>query len=410
VIQPAVTATRKMPIRILHVIRSIDPKEGGPMEGLRRLSEVISRTEHPSEVICMDDSTESYVRGNPFITHAIGRGLGKYSFHVKLAPWLRNNVHRFDAVIVNGLWQYQGIATWRALRHSPLPYFVFPHGMLDPWFKHAYPLKHAKKLAYWLLAESRVLRDARAVLYTCEEERLLAAKTFPGYHCREIVSGYGTARPPSDKARLIEVFLSEFPRLHGRRLVLFLSRLHEKKGCDLLLHAFADIAAADPRLHLVIAGTGAPTMIDELKAIAARRGIAERVYWTGMLQGDRKWGALYASELFCLPSHQENFGIAVAEALGCGLPVAISNKVNIWREIERAGAGFVGDDTREATRRNLLIWLERTQGQSGAKLADAARKCFETYFNVDRFAARIIEIVVEARQQRLASAAPSLPR
>ncbi|HMG05900.1 MAG TPA: hypothetical protein VK581_10585, partial [Chthoniobacterales bacterium] len=127
----------------------------------------------------------------------------------------------------------------------------FPHGMLDPWFKRTYPRKHMKKLLYWPWAEYRVLRDAAAVLFTSEEERRLARESFSLYHCKEIVVNYGTAAPEVDLESAREDFLEAFPKLRGQRFFLFLGRLHEKKGCDLLISIrrrakFFRVRFADP--------------------------------------------------------------------------------------------------------------------------------------------------------------------
>ena len=102
-----------------------------------------------------------------------------------------------------------------------------------------------------------------------------------------------------------------------------------------------------------------------------------------MLKGEKKWGAFFASEVFCLPSHQENFGIVVAEALACGKPVLISNKVNIWREVAVDGAGFVHDDTVEGTAFGFQKWLNLIPTEREA-MQLAARNCFETRFRIDR--------------------------
>src|SRR5258706_5140390 len=128
--------------------------------------------------------------------------------------------------------------------------------MLDPWFKRAYPLKHLKKWLYWPWGDYRVLRDARAVLFTSDEERLQARRSFWLYRANEEVVAYGTTAPPENAVALREGFLSMHPELRGRRLLLFLSRIHEKKGCDLLVRAFAELAGTEPTLHLVMAGAG----------------------------------------------------------------------------------------------------------------------------------------------------------
>ena len=137
---------------------------------------------------------------------------------------------------------------------------------------------------------------------------------------------------------------------------MFLSRIHRKKGCDLLLEAFARLAA-ETDLDLVMAGPDEDGLQLALEAQAARLGIAGRVHWTGMLEGDVKWGALRAADAFVLPSHQENFGIAVVEALACGVPVIISDKVNIWPEIAQDKAGIVKEDSAEGTYQGMVEFL-----------------------------------------------------
>jgi glycosyltransferase involved in cell wall biosynthesis len=274
-----------------------------------------------------------------------------------LLNWLRANASRYDAVIVHGLWQYHGLATWRALVGTGTPYYVFPHGMLDPWFKQQFPLKHLKKTLYWPWAEYRVLRDAEAVLFTCEEERQLARQTFSRYRVKEAVVGCGISGPDGDPERQREKFFSRHPQLRDKRLMLFLGRLHPKKGCGQLIDAFAQVAQRDPSLHLVMVG---PAEADYQAALASRAEklqLASRICWTGMLRDDLKWGAYRAAEVFVLPSHQENFGISVVEALACNVPVLVSNKVNIWREIAEDRAGIVADDTPGGTLELLQSWL-----------------------------------------------------
>jgi glycosyltransferase involved in cell wall biosynthesis len=144
--------------------------------------------------------------------------------------------------------------------------------------------------------------------------------------------------------------------LRGKRLLLFMGRLHPKKGCDLLLEAWATTLANDPAWHLVFAGPDELQWQQTLAARAAALGLADRVTWTGMLRDTMKWSAFFAAEVFALPSHQENFGIAVAESLACGVPVLISREVNIWREIEAVHAGLVASDTSISSRAPRGCW------------------------------------------------------
>lgn len=384
-------------MKILHVISSINPTGGGPIEGVKQLQSPLKDLGVEVEIACCDapDAPWLATSGLPTI-HALGPAHMKYSYTPRLLPWLRENALRFDAVIINGIWQYHSFAVRQALAGTKVPYFVFTHGMLGPWFKHAYPLKHLKKWLYWPWAEYRVLRDARAVLFTCEEERRLARQSFWLYDTKEAVPGYGTASPPGNRSELTHHFLANYPSLQGKRLVLFLGRLHKVKGCDLLLEAFAQVAKTDERLHLLMAGPDNTNLATSLKTQAEQLGINQRITWSGALDVPGKWGAINAAEVFCLPSHHENFGIVVVEALACGKPVLISNKVNIWREIEADGAGFVADDTLAGTVANFERWLAMTQSDFQS-MKERTTVCFAHRFHVRRAATRLLEIIRESK-------------
>jgi glycosyltransferase involved in cell wall biosynthesis len=284
------------------------------------------------------------------------------------------------------------VGVWRGLRQTGIPYFVFPHGMLDPYFRRAYPGKHLQKLACWLAAERRVLRDARAVFFACEQERAKARRTFHPYACNERVVGLGISPPPPQRATSSGLF-TRFPELMGKRIVLFLGRLHPKKGCDLLLESFARVAQLDGRLHLAIAGPDEGGWQAGWQRLAQRCGIAARVTWTGPLYGDLKWDAMRAAEVFALPSHAENFGIAVAEALGCGLPVLISDQVSISPDVEADGAGLVAPDDLAGSTATLMRWLALPEERREAMRGHAHRS-FTARYEASRFTGGVLDTVV----------------
>ena len=379
-------------MKILHIIPSVNPKGGGPMEGVRQRGLRLLEMGHQVEVVTLDDPASNFLASYGLPVHALGPSKSSYQYNLRLVPWLHEHARAYDAIVINGLWQYHSFGAWRALHRMKVPYFVFTHGMMDPWFKSAYPLKHLKKWLYWPWADYRVLRDAAAVLFTSEDERVLARQSFWLYKAREEVVAYGTKTPPDDAEALRENFYDSHPELRGKRVLLFLSRIQEKKGCDLLVEAFAKVAQQDSTLHLLMAGPDQTGLVAMLKAQAQSLGIADRITWPGMLQGVMKWGAFYASEAFVLPSHQENFGIAVAEAMGCSLPVLISDKVNIWREIEADGAGIVNTDTAEGTEKTLREWLA-LDAEGRQKMAKQAKVSFDQRFTVDAMANSLIAIV-----------------
>ena len=255
-------------MNFLHVIASVDAAGGGPIEGATQLQRALAAQGHSGEFASMDDPQSTCVREFAVAPlHALGPGRGRFGYSKDFRPWLQTNASRFDAVIVNGLWQYIGLGTRRALAGTQTPYFVFPHGMLDPWFKQRYPLKHLKKWLYWPGGEYRVLRDATRVLFTCEEERLLARQSFWLYRCEEAIVSFGTAPPDDDPAVSKAAFFAAFPHLRGKRLLLYLGRIHSKKGCDLLIEAFAKACANAPDVHLVMAGPDQTNWKPELQAL-----------------------------------------------------------------------------------------------------------------------------------------------
>jgi glycosyltransferase involved in cell wall biosynthesis len=383
--------------RILHSIRSVNPKGGGPIEGLKQLAALNQQHGHSVEVASLDSPDDPWVRECPVRCHALGPSRMGYGYSPHFVPWLRANRRSYDVVIVNGIWQYSSFGTWRALAGTQTPYFVFTHGMLDPWFKKTYPLKHLKKWLYWPWAEYRVLRDAAVVLFTSDEERRLARQSFWLYRCNEFVVNYGTADPAGDPAAQRRQFLDQFPRLAGKRCLLFLGRVHVKKGPDILLRALAQVLRQSPAgstrdLHLVMAGPNDDAYGRAIAMLAGELGLVDRITWTGMLTGDLKWGAFYAADAFILPSHQENFGIAVAEALACGVPVLISNKVNIWREIQLHCAGLIEADDFEGTRLLIERWLHLPVPARDLMRA-RARRCFQTCFDVEQTAYQFIHLL-----------------
>lgn len=379
----------------LHIIPTTNPTYGGPIEGLKQTVGVHIAEGFDTHIICMDAPDAPWLADFPYPVIALGPSDKSYAYSRKLLPWLRANADKYDAVVIHGIWQYPGWAARTVLRERGIPYFVYTHGMLDPWFKIAYPFKHIKKSLYWKLREHKVLRDATGVLFTCDEERQLASQTFQPYQCNEVVVNYGTAAPTGDPKEQKEKFLSAFPHLRGKRVFLFLSRIHPKKGCELLLEAFAKVAARDASLHLVIAGPDSVGWQSQLQKQAQQLGIADKVTWAGMLSGDVKWGAYYAADAFTLTSHSENFGVVVAEALACGTPVLISNKVNIWREIEQDGGGLVANDDVPGSIELLEKWLKLPDA-ARQEMRTNARKCFYRRFEIKQSSLALLRVLCDA--------------
>jgi glycosyltransferase involved in cell wall biosynthesis len=306
----------------------------------------------------------------------------RYGYTPRLVPWLRAHVNDYDIVVVNGLWNYTALASRRVLPTSTVPYVVFPHGMLDPWFRLNNPAKHLAKQMLWLISEGQLLASANAVLFTAQDEMERAQNAFWPYRARGCVVGYGTADIAGNPEIQKLTFRRAVPSLADKPFLLFLGRIHPKKGCDILVEAFARVALDQPDVHLVMAGPDPDGLRATIEAsVRAASELAGRIHWAGMLSGDAKWGALRDCKALVLPSHQENFGIVVAEALAAGRPVLISDKVNIWREIKADNAGLVGSDDVDGTSRVLAEFLSLPPDAT-SRMGRAARDCFLTRFEV----------------------------
>jgi len=401
------------PVQILRLIHSAAAASGGPIAGAWSIDHALALRGHRVVTVSLDATAASCTPPAESQLLTLGPGVGSFGYSRALERWLDRHLREYQAVLVEGLWQFPGLAARSACASANVPYFVFPHGMLDPWFKSQYPVKHFKKRVYWRFFEHRVLRDAAAVLFTCEEEQQLAALSFRPYQARGQVVGHGTLPPTRTPQALAEHFRSRHPEWGGKRLIVFLGRIHEKKGCDLLLEAFAQTATLDPDAHLVMAGPSDGGLAERLADKVRSSGLSDRVHWTGLLQGDDKWGALAAADLFVLPSHQENFGIAIAEALAMACPVLISDRVNIWREIQADAAGIVVPDRLEPLSEALGQWLRLPPEQRQA-YSVRARSCFERRFHVQGVADRMLAIFEAAIAETAVGlgrrSSPGMPR
>lgn len=311
-----------------------------------------------------------------------------YTVSRPLGAWLSKHVSEFDLLHIHALFSYATLpaAYWAHRNH--VPYIVRPLGTLNAWgMAHRRPW--LKKLSFSLL-ESRVLRHAALVHYTSDQERLEAESLN--------VSSAAAVIPNAISEPTIAPFLGRFraryPELAGRRIVLFLARLDQIKGLDLLIDAFARVCREVADTRLVIAGEGSSEFVGRLKARATDRGIADKVMWPGFLEGDDKNAALADADVFVLPSYSENFGIAVAEAMAAGLPVVVSNHVGLHADVVAARAGLVVscDEAQLAGALVRLLedaMLRQSLGENGRALArrkyspDAvARKLVSVYNDI----------------------------
>ena len=393
-------------MKVLRVTKTVDPTAGGVAEAVLQTSRLLSTDLARLIILTVDHPESDFIDDIGLNVYGFGPSKYGFGYSKNLKCWLEENLETFDCVLIDGIWQYPSHIASTIAKKKNVPYFVFPHGTLDPWFQKISErglFKPVRNWIYWHLIAKHFINHADALFYTCEQEKNLAATTYPGFKPRaEKVVGLGTSQPPVFKEEFSISFEKECPDIARKPYLLYLSRIDPKKGVDLLVKAYAGylktaLEENKEPLRLVIAGPGIESSYGRsIKSLAETLPLdcvgVPYACFPGMLQGAAKWGAFYGCEAFILPSHQENFGIVVAEALGCGKPVLISNQVNIWREIEASGAGFVEDDTLEGCKRLLLSWSELANPDR-TKMQDQAKLCFENNFRVESSVATILEIL-----------------
>lgn len=379
----------------------MNPEHGGPSQGIRNMVPGLQAIGVHNEVVCFDEPDSAYLSSSSFTIHAIGQGKGPYSYNANLATWLADNFSRFDAVVIHGLWQYNSYGTYRAWKkyrksHSVYPkLYVMPHGMLDPYFQKAKErrIKALRNIVFYALFEGKVINNCNGVLFTCQQELLLAREPFSPYKPEtELNIGYGIQPPPAYNAPVMdEAFYKACPALKkGTPYLLFLSRVHQKKGVDILINAYLAVREKMTLPALVIAGPGTETAYG--KQLVAQASATAEIHFAGMLKGDSKWGAFYNCDAFILPSHQENFGIAVVEAMACNKAVLITDKVNIWREISDGKGGLVQNDDYNGVKALLTQWAGFT-AEDKSQYGRNACAVYEEHFSVGHASQRLKEVL-----------------
>ena len=383
-------AKKIVQMKILHVLTSMDPKQGGVCQVLRNLNPYLIEKGINVEIVCLDNENEDFSIHDDFTVHKIGNGKTSYQYQPELIKWLNINVIRFDFVIVHGLWQYHNLAVYKSIKflkkqNKKTPRVVImPHGMLDPYFQRApeRKWKAVRNEIVWSLIEKKCINYADMIFYTCDEEMRLAPTTFKGYKPLNVANvGLGIQPPPTYISDFKEAFYNTCIGVKNKKYWLFISRIHPKKGVDLLIEAYTKLVAENHSLpELVIAGPTdsayAQEMIKKAKAFSS-------IHFPGMLTGYSKWGAFYGCEAYLLPSHQENFGIAIVEAMACKKPVLITKNINIWREIEAGKGGWVLDELTVESIKNQLLTISLLDEPTLQAKGQAAFETYENKFDVE---------------------------
>jgi glycosyltransferase involved in cell wall biosynthesis len=355
-------------LRVLHVNSGVDPRQGGPTTAM--LAMIHAQIDAGAGVTVaatfgkdFQSSAADQMRAIGADVHLIGPCSDLLAWHRMIKPTLKRLIAQADVVHIHGVWEEIQHQAARLARKQGKPYIFTPHGMLDPW-----SLSQGAKKKQWYL-KLRLKKDldrAAAVHFTDDTERDLVAPLqvkSPTLVERLIIdlSDFQPAPPRG-------LFRAKFAQQLGDRpFVLFMSRIHHKKGLDVLVPAFARSAASHDAM-LVIAGPDIGGYQAAVQQMARDAGIADRVLFPGMIYGADRAAALADAHLFALTSYQENFGVVVIESLAVGTPVIISDQVNIHRQITDARVGEVLPTDVDRVADALSRWLNDRDGRHIASL------------------------------------------
>ncbi|HXC68717.1 MAG TPA: glycosyltransferase [Pyrinomonadaceae bacterium] len=333
-------------MRVLHVIPSVAERSGGPAIAIVPMCRALKQ--EGIEVLLVstsagvdhDESLYEY-KGIPakFFPTQLG---DSFKYSRPLSSWLSANIEQFDVAHIHAVFNHSSIAAAHVCRKARVPYVVRPLGTLEPW---SMTQKSLRKRVFWQVSGKGMLRRAAAVHYTTDAEKLSTERLLGLNHGKVIALGIETTASASH-AKLEQ----HFPELASEPYMLVLSRLHPKKGLDVLIDAFLALVQVEKFAHwrLVIAGDGPEAYVLKLKAMAGSSAQRDRIVFTGWLDGEEKDAVLGGASLLVLPSHQENFGLCVMEALSHSVPVLVSPHVNLAEEIVLANAGWIATVDKDA--------------------------------------------------------------
>lgn len=355
-------------MKILQIIPDLAPSNGGPASAVCGLAEALADLGHSVSIITTDYAYENRLSPSSVKLMVYPCSFSPWRYAFLMSKELPKLIAASDIVHIHTIWEYP---TWFAAKicnKLRKPYILRPCGMLEHWSlsQHA-----VKKRIYMRLMAAQVIRNAAAIHFTTENEFDQSFSTRNELRAFVVPNGVTNSALRDLPGR--QVFCQRFPSLKGKRCVLFLGRLHYKKQPDIVIKAFSTVCRLDDSLTLVLAGPSEPAYLAELHALVYKLHLTNRVIFTGLLTAVAVREAYCAAELFVLPSLQENFGIAVAEAMAAGCPVVVSEQVELATDIHLYNAGIVCKSdvksTTEAMEKLLLDERLRIQmGHNGRQL------------------------------------------
>ncbi len=347
-------------MKIVHVVPHIDEEAAGPSYSVPRLCESLAARGHDVELSCQAGRGE--LAGVRVRAYPQWHFLARFAVSPQHARALSIGARDVDIIHNHSLWSFVNVAVGWVATGKRAKLVTSPRGTLSPW---ALSRTKVLKAALWPL-QRRALSRAD-LLHATSEVEYAEIRAF-GFTAPVVVAPNGIDLPP----------LPTTKSLNGTNTLLFLSRIHPKKGLDRLLHSWMELQALHPNWRLVIAGEGESAHVREVKALAQSLRL-QRVVFPGPLYGSAKADAYFQADLFVLPTHSENFGMVVAEALAHACPVVVSRGAP-WSGLEDAGCGWwVSNEVTPLT--HALDIAMRLSGEQRQRMGKAGREWMQRDFS-----------------------------
>ena len=366
-------------IKVLRIISTLNPQKGGPAKAIIDNSLAMINQNIKVDILTCDRTSSKFYKSK--YINIINQGpsfFGNFYFSYNLFFWLLKNKKNYDFFILHGIWDFKNIVAFMLLNNN---YSVFVHGSLHPAQGKGF-FNKAKKKLYWLIFEKRNLLKSKSLLLTSNKEKAQLDDTFVDTKgIKKVFVKYGILKSNPNKKILLSKFNKKFPFLKNKSFYLYLGRLHKQKGADIIIEAVNKIKL-NSNIKILIMGPFIGSKFEnKLKLLVKKYKLEKQIFFSNAQFGDIKWGAIYSSKAMLLPSHGENFGISLVEAMSAGKPVLTTFKVNINDIIIKYNAGLISRDNLTNFSK-ILLQFQTLNKKKKNQISNNALKCFKDNFDI----------------------------